>query len=170
VSPADRVTRSAALDGDAIRVSLGEAFSAAGMASADEVRLDTFDGRPVYRLRNRGRQTVVYADSRETRGSMSRWQADRIASSWVGRSMTTATIRAIDGVDQWIVQLPVARLTPLWQYSWPNGEQVYVSQESGEVVQGTRPGRHALAPTSALSLTGCMSRRCGNTDQCGAES
>ena len=137
VSGADRLGRSSVLDGNAIRVSLPEAFDAAGFQSADEVRLDTFDGRPVYRLRSGGTARIVYADSREIRNSISREQVDRIASRWVGRSMATATVRAVDEVDQWTVQLPLARLKPVWLYSWSDGEQVYVSQASGEVVQYT---------------------------------
>jgi hypothetical protein len=137
VSAADRFARSPVLDGNAIRVSLADAFDAAGLQSADEMRLDTFDGRPVYRLRTGGTQRIVYADSRELRQSISRDQIDRIASQWVGRSIATATVRAADAVDQWTVQLPLTRLKPLWLYAWPEGEQVYVSQASGEVVQYT---------------------------------
>ena len=137
VSGDDRLARSPALDGDAIRVSLDEAFDAAGMQSADEVRLDTFDGRPVYRFRSGRTLRIVYADSRDLRNSISREQVDRIASQWVGRAITAASVRAADDVDQWTVQLPLTRLRPVWLYVWPNGEQVYVSQASGEVVQYT---------------------------------
>lgn len=137
VSGTDRLARSNVLDGNAIRVSPADAFDAAGFQSADEVRLETFDGRPVYRLRTEGTERIVYADSRELRHSISREQIDRIASQWVGRSVATATVRAADEVDQWTVQLPLTRLKPVWRYSWPEGEQVYVSQASGEVVQYT---------------------------------
>ncbi|HEY6614461.1 MAG TPA: hypothetical protein VIZ32_08080, partial [Vicinamibacterales bacterium] len=40
-------------------------------------------------------------------------------------------------VDQWTLQTRLADLSPIFKYSWPNGEQVYVSQSSGEVVQYT---------------------------------
>src|SRR4029077_15314224 len=77
------------------------------------------------------------ADSGEVRHSICREQIDRIASQLMGRSILTATVRAADEVDQWTVQLPLARLKPVWRSSWPEGEQVDVSQASGEVVQYT---------------------------------
>jgi uncharacterized iron-regulated membrane protein len=150
VTPADRLARAPVLEAEAIHVSLSEAFSAAGISSADEVRLNTFDGRPVYRLRSGRTQRIVYADSGEVRGSISREQTDRIASGWVGRSVGTATVRAADSVDQWTVQLPLARLKPVWQYSWPEGEQVYVSQASGEVVQYTTQASRLGAYVGAI--------------------
>ena len=54
-------------------------------------------------------------------------------------------------------------LRPLWKYSWPDGEQVYVSENTGEVVQYTTTGVAARAPTSARFRTGCISRRCAST-------
>jgi hypothetical protein len=137
VSASDRLARAPALDGSAIRISLAEAFDAAGVQSADEVILDTFDGRPAYRFRTGRTQRIVYADSRELRNAISREQVDRIASQWIGRAITTATVRTVDDVDQWTVQLPLTRLKPVWLYSWPEGEQAYVSQASGEVIQYT---------------------------------
>jgi hypothetical protein len=137
VSADDRLARLPVLDRDALHVSLAEAFESAGIESASEARIETFDGRPVYRLRSGRTQRVVYADSREIRNAITREQTDRIASQWVSRSIATATVRALDDVDQWTVQLPLARLKPVWEYSWPGGEVVYVSQASGEVVQYT---------------------------------
>src|SRR5262249_54289309 len=113
------------------------AFDTAGFDSADEARIETFDGRPVYRLRNGRTMRIVYADTREMRRTVSRAQADRIAARWSGQPIAAATIRAVDEADQWTVQLRLARLRPVWQFAWPDGEQVYVSQASGEVVQYT---------------------------------
>ena len=115
VSASDRLARLPVLDGNTIRVSLSEAFAAAGIESADEVRLETFDERPVYGFRSGGTQHVVYADTREVRSAISREQVDRIASGWAGRSVTTAAVRGLDDVDQWTVQLQIARLKPVWQ-------------------------------------------------------
>lgn len=137
VSASDRLARSPALDASAIHTSLADAFDTAGVDAVDEARLATFDGRPVYRLRNGRTTRIVYADTREIRRAVSREQIDRIAGSWSGQKISTATVRAADDVDQWTVQLPLARLRPVWQYTWPDGEQVYVSQASGEVVQST---------------------------------
>ena len=157
VSGADRLARSPVLDATAIRVSFADAFAAAGVQSADEARLETFDGRPVYRLRTGRTERIVYADSAELREAISREQVDRIASQWAGRPTAAATVRAVVDVDQWTVQLPLTRLKPVWLYSWPAGEQVYVSQASGEVVQYTtrasRMGAYVGAIPHWLYLT-----------------
>src|SRR5260221_185832 len=50
----------------------------------------------------------------------------------------TANVAPVD-VDQWTVQQSFRSLQPLWKYSWPDGQQVYVSEKSGEVVQYTTP-------------------------------
>jgi hypothetical protein len=60
----------------------------------------------------------------------------RVASAWTGQPASEATVEPID-VDQWTVQGAFRSLRPLWKYSWPDGNQVYVSQASGEVVQYT---------------------------------
>jgi hypothetical protein len=137
VSSSDRLVRSPALDVAALHVSLADALDAVGLDSVDEARLETFDGRPVYRLRTGRSVRIVYADTREVRRTVSREQADRIAAGWSGQNIAAATVRTADEVDQWTVQLPLSRLRPVWQYTWPNGEQVYVSQASGEVIQYT---------------------------------
>ena len=67
---------------------------------------------------------------------MSREMMSRVASAWTGRPASEARVEVID-VDQWTVQESCRGQRPLWKYSWPNGEQVYVSEASGEVVQFT---------------------------------
>ena len=137
ISDADRLAHLPALDPDRLRVSVADAFAAAGLESASDVRVGSFDGRPVYRFRSGAMQRIVYADSGEVRGGISRQQLDRIASAWSGQPVEAATIRLLDDVDQWTVQLPLARLRPVWEYVWPTGEQAYLSQTTGEVVQYT---------------------------------
>src|SRR4029079_19022822 len=51
--------------------------------------------------------------------------------------VSSAAVEEITEVDQWTLQTRLADLRPIFKYSWPNGEQVYVSQSSGEVVQYT---------------------------------
>ena len=63
--------------------------------------------------------------------------AARIASTWTGLSLRDAMVESIKEADQWTVQGALRNVRPLWKYSWPNGEQVYVSGISGEVVQYT---------------------------------
>jgi len=137
VSDADRLERSPALDPLAIRVSPAEALAAIGESHPpDRIRLNTFDGHPAYRIRIGRREHVVYADSGVPRSDVSMPLMARIARAWTGQPGPAATVESID-VDQWTVAGSFRTLRPLWKYSWPNGDQVYVSQQSGEVVQYT---------------------------------
>lgn len=137
VSPADRLERSPALDPASVRVLPSQAMGALGSSQTpDRVRLDTFDGRPVYRIRLGRAEHVVYADDGATRGDISRELLARVASAWTGQAAATAIVEPID-VDQWTVQGSFRSLRPLWKYSWPDGQHVYVSQTTGEVVQYT---------------------------------
>src|SRR5262249_29505826 len=70
-------------------------------------------------------------------GSVDSTMATRIASAWTGQPAAAATLESIQEIDQWTVQGTLRNLRPLWKYSWPNGEHVYVSGVTGEVVQYT---------------------------------
>jgi hypothetical protein len=137
VTAEDRLERSPALDRSSIRLSPSEALATLReRRPPDEIRLNTFDGRPVYRLRIGRDERMVYADTGATHADISKELMARVASAWTGQPASAAAIEPID-VDQWTVQGSFRSLRPLWKYSWPNGEQVYVSQASGEVVQYT---------------------------------
>jgi hypothetical protein len=137
VTAEDRLERSPGLDRSSIRLSPSEALAALQeRRPPDQIRLNTFDGRPVYRIRMGRDERMVYADTGATHADISQELMARVASAWSGQSAQAATIEPIE-VDQWTVQGSVRSLRPLWKYSWPNGEQVYVSQTSGEVAQYT---------------------------------
>lgn len=139
VTAADRLEHSAVLNPVSIRLSPSEAAAKLGpsQASPTQARLNSFDGRPVYRFRVGRDERVVFADTGELRGSVSSEQMLRIASAWTGQPPASATTRLLDEVDQWTVQGQLATLKPLWKYSWPNGDHVYESQTTGEIVQYT---------------------------------
>jgi hypothetical protein len=138
VSPDDRLERSPGLDPATVLLSPAEAYARLGATQPPaQARLNTFDGRPVYRFRSGRGESLVYADTGALPSSVSKEMMARIASAWVGRPSDAATVEAVDDVDQWTVQGSVRSLQPLWKYSWPGGEHVYVSQTSGEVVQYT---------------------------------
>ena len=101
------------------------------------MRLNTFDGRPVYRFRAGRGEHIVYADTGEEQLDVSNEMMQRVASAWTGQPSSAATVEAVEEVDQWTVGGALRTLRPLWKYSWPNGEQVYISGDSGEVVQYT---------------------------------
>ena len=137
VTAEDRLERSPALDAATITLSPGEAAARLGIDDAGPVRLNTFDGRPVYRFGGFGGARIIYADNGEEQLEVSRLMVPRLAAAWVGRPATEARVESIQEVDQWTVQQSLRDLAPLWKYSWPNGEQVYVSEATGEVVQYT---------------------------------
>ncbi|MES1254517.1 MAG: PepSY domain-containing protein [Acidobacteriota bacterium] len=138
VTAGDRLQRARALERASIRLSPQDAYAALGIAQPpSRVRLSTFDGRPAYRFETDGVESVVYADTGEEPGPVSRAMMDRAASAWTGQPASTATIARLDRVDQWTVSEAYRSLEPLWKYAWPDGQQVYVSEASGEVVQYT---------------------------------
>jgi hypothetical protein len=151
VSQADRLDRSPSLDPATIKLSASEAFAKLGADGAPgQVRLNSFDGRPVYRFGGRGGQQVVYADTGEEQLEVPREMVHRVASAWTGQPVSAAAVEEITEVDQWTVQSRLRDLRPLWKYSWPNGEQVYVSGNSGEVVQYTTTGSRLGAYVGAI--------------------
>src|SRR4051812_1930749 len=139
VTADQRLERSAAVDAASIRLSPAEAFAISGAAPAPtEVRLNLFDGRPVYRFRTGSDESIVYADTGAVQtGPVPDALAARVASRWVGQPASVATIETLTDADQWTVQGSFRAQRPLWKFSWPNGEQVYVSRSSGEVAQYT---------------------------------
>jgi hypothetical protein len=138
VSPADRLERAPALEASSIKLSPSEAARLTGV-SPMQLRLTTYDGRPAYRMAGGrgGESPVLYADTGEEQGEVSREMVDRLASAWTGQPVSSATVQEVTEVDQWTLQTRLGALAPVFKYSWPNGEQAYVSQASGEVVQYT---------------------------------
>jgi PepSY-associated transmembrane protein len=137
ISRSDLLERSPALAPSTVRLAPAEAYAVLGEGQPPgQARLNTFDGRPVYRFGVGRSERIVYADTGARQIVVSKALMARVASAWTGQPANTATIAAID-VDQWTVEGTFRNLQPLWKYSWPNGEQVYVSETSGEVVQYT---------------------------------
>jgi len=164
VTDVDRAARAAPLAAAQIAVSPDEAYARLGRAQPPAAtRLSMFDGRPAYRFRAGRADLVVFADTGEPRREISREALDRIAASWTGRPAAAAAIASVDAVDQWTVQGALRTLRPLWKYSWPDGEQVYVAQASGDVVQYTtrasRLGAYVGAIPHWLYFTPLRSRQ-----------
>jgi hypothetical protein len=136
VSQRDRLERSAALDPSTVKLSPAEALA---ILQTDEppaqIHLNTFDGRPVYRFGRGGE--MVYADTGAEQGDVPTDMVHRIAAAWTGQPVSAASVTEVTEVDQWTVQNRLRDLQPLWKYSWPNGEEVYVSGSVGDVVQYT---------------------------------
>jgi hypothetical protein len=133
----DRLERSPLLEPSRVRLSPAEALASLRISrSPAQIRLGTFDGRPAYRVRSGRDEKIVYADTGEEPVAVDSTMAARIASAWTGQPQTAVRTQLMNDVDQWTVQGPLRSLRPLWKFSWPNGEQVYVSGK-GDVVQYT---------------------------------
>jgi hypothetical protein len=150
VSADDRLERSPALDPSKVNLSPAEAYATLNADSPPtSVRLNSFDGRPVYRFGAGRGESIVYADTGGEQFEVPAELMARVASAWTGQPSTSAKVESVEEVDQWTVG-GVFRLKPLWKYSWPNGEQVYVSENSGEVVQYTTTASRLGAYVGAI--------------------
>ncbi|MBM3762720.1 MAG: hypothetical protein FJW36_21050 [Acidobacteria bacterium] len=138
VSAESRLEKSTAIEPERVSVSLEEAAKLAGVAKPDRVRLTMLDGRPVYRFHIGRSQKVIYADRLEQFTGLSQEAALGVASRWTGQDPAVARFAgAKTEEDQWTLNKAVRPLRPFLKFSWPNGEEVYVSQVSGEVMQHT---------------------------------
>jgi uncharacterized iron-regulated membrane protein len=153
VKPADRLAHLAALDPATIRFSPAEAAAKAEIEAPAAVRLTTFAGRPIYRFSGRpGSEVsaVVYADTGEEQIEVTQDDVAKIAQMWSGQSVKSARVEAVEQSDQWTLQNRVRDLQPLWKFSWPDGQQLYVSQATGDVIQYTTTGSRIGAYFGAI--------------------
>jgi PepSY-associated transmembrane protein len=150
VSRDDRLERSPALDASKITLSPAEALKALGVDEAGAIRLNTFDGRPVYRIGGFGGQSIVYADTGEEQLEVPMDMIHRAAAAWTGQRSESATVEEMTDVDQWTVQTRLRDLQPLYKFSFPDGQQVYISANSGEVEQYTTTGSRWGAYVGAI--------------------
>ncbi len=157
VSASDRLDRSPRLDPAKIVISPSEAAERVGVqANSTQIRLNSFDGRPVYRFgsggkgRAGGSGLIVYADTGDVQTEVSSEMLGRIASSWAGMPLAGATRESVQEPDQWTVAGQLRNLRPMYKYSWPDGQQVYLNGITGEVVQYTTLGKRLAAHISAI--------------------
>ena len=155
VTAGDRLDHSPRLDPAKIVLSPTEAAERAGaQPNPTQIRLNSFDGRPVYRIGGGGRggggARIVYADTGEEQSEVSTAMLDRIASSWAGRPVEEATKISVEEPDQWTVAGQLQNLRPMYKYTWPDGQQVYLNGMTGEVVQYTTFWSRVAAHVSAI--------------------
>src|SRR6185503_3546622 len=109
VSAGDRLDHSPKLDPAKILLSPEEAAEKAGMqANPAQMRLNSFDGRPVYRFGGGGRGgrgggRIIYADTGEEQTDVNDAMLDRIASAWAKHPIAEAKKISVEEVDQWTV-------------------------------------------------------------------
>ena len=119
---------------------------AAGAGAAQHVRRPAGLSLP----RRPRRDAIVYADTGDEQIEVSKAMMDRVASAWTGqpverRDASNRSRKSISGRSR-----ARSQLRPLWKYSWPDGEQVYVSGATGEVVQYTTTASRSGAYVGAI--------------------
>jgi hypothetical protein len=138
VSEADRLAHSPPLDVSHIQLSPARALARLQSSNVPtEVRLISFDGRPAYRFHFGRGEAMVYADNGEIQSAFSPEITLRIASAWTRQPAENARVEVITQEDQWTVSGEFRALRPIRKYSWPDGEDIYVSIVTGDVVQYT---------------------------------
>ena len=150
VSQEDRLERSGPLDPGAIRVTPAAAFARLGLDQPpDDMRLNTFDGRPVYRFGPPDGERLVFADTGEADPTITADLMARAAARWSGQPAAAALETDLSEPDQWTVQ-NYRNVTPVRKYTWPDGQQVYVTHTTGEVVQATTTESRVWAYLGAI--------------------
>ena len=158
VTVEDRLERLPTLEPGQIKVPPAEAFKLLDHDRPPiQVRLTSFDGRPVYRfgMGSRGGSgssggAMVYADDGSAVDFVDEAAVDRAAVAWARRPLTDATKAAVEEVDQWTVGSSLRTLRPLYKYSFSDGQQVYVNGDTAEVVQYTTTSSRFWAYLGAI--------------------
>jgi hypothetical protein len=146
VSAADRLERAPILDAAQVKLSPAEAYAALDSDQAPgSTRLAAFDGRPAYYFRTGRSEAIVYADTGEQQDVFPPKLNLRTAAAWTGQPPSAAKVEEVTEPDQWTLEGGLSNLRPLWKYSWSNGDQVYVSENTGEVVQFTTSSSRLFA-------------------------
>jgi hypothetical protein len=152
ITGTDRLQRAPTLDTSRLTLTPEQAYATLGRGEPpSQVRLASYDGRPVYRFAGgrgggrgggggRGRgggATMVYADDGSKPPAVDDAMVDRAAAAWAGRPVSEATKVSVKEADQWTVEGNLRSMRPLYKYSWPDGQQAYLNGTTGEVVQYT---------------------------------
>lgn len=139
VGAQDRLARAAPLDSNRVRLSPAEAYARLNAIERPTgCRLLMFDGRPAYRFEFGRDMLLVYADDGRLQDEFPADLTLHAAAAWTGQPAALARSDGpITREDQWTVSGEFRDLRPLMKYTWPDGEEVYVSTVNGQVVQYT---------------------------------
>jgi len=152
VSSKERLSKAEALAPGAIHISPQAAYSGLHRSeSPDQVVLTMLDGRPVYRFRRRRSLAVVYADNGEVFRWLPQASAEPIAAAWTAEPANRTKFQgALMEADQWTLGAQIGTLRPLLKYAWPDGQEIYISGVTGEVVQHTTRASRIAAYFGAI--------------------
>ena len=152
VGSKERLSKAEPLSPGAIHLSPQAAYSALHKSEPpDQVVLTMLDGRPIYRFRTTRSLALVYADNGEVFRWLPQAGAERIAAAWTGHPLDKAKFQgALLEADQWTLAGQLGPLMPLLKYAWPDGQEIYISGVTGEVVQHTTRASRIAAYFGAI--------------------
>ena len=97
-----------------------------------------------------GRTETVGADTGVPVEDVTGDTALRIAATWVDQDPAAARVDFVRELDQWTVLPAIRRQLPFWKATFPDGQEVYVSQQTGAVAQHTTRGSRMGAYLGAI--------------------
>jgi len=142
VGPREQLQHAQAIDASRVRLTAREAAAKVkGLDDPGSVELIMFLGRPAYRFTDV--PAVVYADDGSLQSENAADLPARLAADWAFQPVARARVEDVSKPDQWT--LGVRQLLPLRKYTFPDGQQVYVTESGAAVVQATTRGSRLLA-------------------------
>ena len=151
VTDGDRLQRAPVIDAANVKLSPEEAYAALGMDDPPgSVKLASFDGRPAYYFRAGRGSAIVYADTGKQQEYFPPEMMLRNAAAWAGQPAESARIEVLEEEDQWTIQSNLRNLLPLNKYVFPDGQHVYISDSTGEIVQYTTTSSRIYAHLGAI--------------------
>jgi len=152
ITQREALERAPALDAAAVKLSAAEAFEKIQPADTPtRASLETLNGRPIYRFYWGRDQLGVWADTGEPFEAVTESLARSVAARFTGQAASSVRFEGrITEADQWTVQSNYRSHMPLLKFSWPDGEEVYVSSVTGEAVQHSTRGSRIGAYFGAI--------------------
>jgi uncharacterized iron-regulated membrane protein len=148
LTPELRLERMAPVDVAAVRLTPADAAASAGIADPPvHASLASLLDRPVYRFD----ESLVFADTGEVAGELTRRQTDQIAAAFMGLPADQVHYeRTLTSTDQWTLGMPGT--LPLHKFHVEDGEgtELYVSPMTGDVAMLTTTRTRALAWISTI--------------------
>lgn len=152
VNNAQRLAHAKPLRSSDIRITPEQAMSALTQdAEITGARINMLGDRPVYRITASGQQHLIFADTGQQVPLITQEQALRIAANWTGKLPGEARYEGRQTEeDQWTVYQAFRVFRPMFKFSWPDGQEIYVSERSGDVAQYTTRGSRLGAYLGAI--------------------
>lgn len=138
VTDSDQWAHAVPIDPSQVRITPDQALQRIGVTGIpSQIRINVLDGRPAYRIAYGTHSRLVFADDGECLAGVTQVMALRAGAHWTGLPGDIISFaRLLTEADQWTANLSHDSF-PVWKFGWPDGDEVYVAQTTGEVIQYT---------------------------------